>query len=82
MKFTTSFIAFLFFASSAVLAAPVQLAARDVWVPEILQPTEGATWQVGETYSVEWATDEKPEQVTNPVGTVYLSKNGTLDIGE
>ena len=79
MKFTTT-LAALLSASTIILAAPVGLVARDVWVPKILYPTEGTVWHVGETYSVTWALDQKPESVTNSIGTVYLSTNGLLDI--
>ncbi|KAF9783353.1 hypothetical protein BJ322DRAFT_982791, partial [Thelephora terrestris] len=61
-------------------AAPVQLDTRDVWVPKILDPTATTVWQVGGTFIVEWALDQEPASVTNPVGTVYLSKAGILDI--
>lgn len=79
MKFTNAFAALLL-SASAVLAAPVHLTARDVWVPKIFQPTATTIWQVGGTYDIEWDLSQKPVNVTNPVGTVYLSKNGTLDI--
>lgn len=79
MKFMTTLTA-LVLSASAVLAAPIQLAARDVWAPKILDPTDTTVWSVGQTYNVTWALDQKPEQVTNPVGTLYLSKAGRLDI--
>jgi len=79
MKFTTT-LATLLFSAVSILAAPVQLDARDVWVPKILSPDENSVWQVGETYTVEWALDRKPQSVTNPIGTIYLSKSGRLDI--
>jgi hypothetical protein len=81
MKFMTSLTALLLTASSIVLAAPVHLAGRDVWVPKILEPTAATVWHVGETYDITWALDQEPEQVTNPVGKVYLSKDSLLDIG-
>jgi hypothetical protein len=80
MKFTTT-LAVLLSASTTILAAPVGFAARDVWVPKIQYPTEGTVWRVGETHNVKWALDQKPASVTNPIGTVFLSKNGRLDIG-
>ena len=79
MKFTTT-LAILFSASTTILAAPVRFAARDVWVPKILEPTAETTWEVGKTYSVEWALDQEPASVTNPNGTIFLSKNGRLNI--
>lgn len=80
MKFMTAFAALLS-ASTTILAAPVDLTMRDVWVPKILYPTEGTVWHVGETQYVKWALDQKPESVTNPNGKIFLSKNGRLDIG-
>lgn len=79
MKFTTA-LAVLFSASTAVFAAPVGFIARDVWVPQITNPTADSVWQIGQTYQVEWSLDQKPASVTNPVGTIYLSKSGRLDI--
>ncbi|KAF9646286.1 hypothetical protein BDM02DRAFT_255343 [Thelephora ganbajun] len=79
MKFTTT-LAALLSASTIILAAPVNLAARDVWAPKILYPTTNTVWHVGETHHVKWALDQKPVNVTNPIGTVFLSKNGRLDI--
>lgn len=81
MKFMTTLAALFLSASTVTLAAPVDLAARDVWVPKILYPTDEVIWHVGESYNVEWALDEEPASVTNPIGTVLLSKNGLLDIG-
>lgn len=81
MKFMTSVAALLLSASTTILAAPVDFATRDVWVPKILSPTAATIWHVGETYDVTWALDQKPASVTNPVGTVYLAKAGRLDIG-
>jgi len=82
MKFTTTALAALLLsASTTILAAPVKLTTRDVWVPQILYPTAGTVWNVGETYDVKWALDSKPASVTNPIGKVYLSNNGLLNIG-
>ena len=46
-----------------------------VWVPKILDLTAATVWQVGGRYYVKWALNGKPVNVTNPVGTVYLSRN-------
>ena len=80
MKFMTSLTTLLFFAASTILALPVQFTERDVWAPKINDPDATTVWRVGGTYFVEWDLDQKPAAVTNPNGTVYLSKNGTLDI--
>jgi hypothetical protein len=79
MKFTSAF-ATLLLSASTILAAPVEFTPRDVWVPKILSPDATTVWQVGKTYNVTWSLDQKPENVTNPNGTVYLSKNGRLNI--
>ena len=81
MMFTTTLAALLLSASSTIFAAPTQITARDVWVPKILDPTAATVWHVGGTFNVTWALDEKPVNVSNPIGTVYLSKAGRLDIG-
>ena len=81
MKFMTALTALLLSASSTILAAPVELAARDVWAPKILEPTETTEWQAGETYNVTWALDNKPVSVTNYSGTVYLANFARLDHG-
>jgi hypothetical protein len=80
MKFMTTFAALLL-SASAVLAAPVQLNGRDVWAPKVRNPNASTVWQVGESYVVEWDLDKKPQSVTNPVGTLYLTTGGRLDIG-
>ena len=79
MKFTTT-LAVLLFSASSILAAPVDFVTRDVWVPKILDPTQESVWHVGETYPVKWALDQKPTNVTNPIGTIFLSTNGRLNI--
>jgi len=79
MKFTTTFAALLFSASS-ILSAPVDVVTRDVWVPQILDPTDKTVWHVGNTYPVKWALDNKPTNVTSFIGTVFLSTNGRLNI--
>jgi len=81
MKFTTTLAVLLLSASTTILAAPVKLATRDVWVPKIFYPTAGTVWHAGEIHHVKWALDRKPVSVTNPVGKVLLSKNGLLDLG-
>ena len=79
MKFMTAFAALLS-VSTSILAAPVDLTARDVWVPQIISPDAMAEWHIGETYQVTWSLEQKPVNVTNPVGTVYLAKDGRLNI--
>lgn len=79
MKFTTT-LATLLLSASVILSAPVELITRDVWVPKILYPNAQAVWHVGETHHVKWALDQKPVNVTNPIGTIFLSKNGRLNI--
>lgn len=81
MKFTNVLTALLLFTAPTTIAAPVNLDARDVWVPKILDPTETTVWKVGGSFFVKWALDMKPQSVTNPNGTIYLSKAGRLDIG-
>ena len=81
MKFTTAFATLLLSASTLIIAVLADIPGRGVWVPKILHPNGATVWHVGGTYKVTWALDKKPVTVTNPIGTVYLSKNGRLDIG-
>lgn len=79
MLFAKTLVALLFSAST-VLATPVPLAKRDVWVPSILDPNSTTEWHAGGTYNVTWALDKKPVNVSNPLGTIYLSKGGVINI--
>jgi len=80
MKFTsiTTFVypvlSFLFL---AVFAAP--LASRDVtdvFVPQILYPTKGTVWIVGERQHVTWNVSNPPAEITNKIGEIHLRQNG------
>jgi len=79
MKFTIT-LATLLFSASTVLAGPVDVATRDVWVPKILEPTQKSVWHRGKTYHVKWDLNRKPKSVTNPIGMVLLAKHGRLNI--
>ncbi|KAJ3762404.1 hypothetical protein EV360DRAFT_35793 [Lentinula raphanica] len=77
--------AFLFALFLVVHAHPVSLIARDVAVPQILTPTAGDTWVIGDTQSVTWNVSSLPAQITNPVGQILLRKgeltqNGMLTL--
>ena len=47
--------------------------------PEFLatQPHFGVVWKSGWVHNVTWDLTEKPVNITNPIGTLYLRANGT-----
>ncbi|TFK93068.1 hypothetical protein K466DRAFT_594664 [Polyporus arcularius HHB13444] len=63
----------------AVVSA-LPLAVRDVFVPPVKSPKAGDVWVVGSKQNVTWDISKAPEHITNPKGTIVLSKNGRLDI--
>ncbi|KAJ3553372.1 hypothetical protein NM688_g3645 [Phlebia brevispora] len=71
------------FLKATVLSAFVGLAsaaALDVWIPQITQPKACFVWTVGSVQIVIWDTSAQPAEVTNPIGTIFLAKNGILDL--
>jgi len=57
---------------SFVGAAP--LAVRDVYVPHLTSPHNGATWKIGTSHNVTWDNSNPPQEITNPDGVIYLRK--------
>ncbi|THH04994.1 hypothetical protein EW145_g5119 [Phellinidium pouzarii] len=43
----------------------------------ILYPTENLVWKIGYTHHVVWDLNDEPAQITNPIGQVWLRKNGS-----
>lgn len=80
MKFMATFAALLFSAST-VLAASMDITVRTVWNPEFIEPKATSVWQVGKPNYVVWSLDQKPKDVTDSFGMVYLVKNGMLGLG-
>ena len=78
MKFTTT-LAALLSAPTIILAASVSI--LDVWVPTILSPDATTVWSIEDTNYVQWDLGDEPSQITNPTGTIYLSKDGFTDFG-
>ncbi|KII86653.1 hypothetical protein PLICRDRAFT_43293 [Plicaturopsis crispa FD-325 SS-3] len=72
-SFTTLCLTFLALLAMA-FAAPVQLGARDVFVPPVTYPHTGTVWKAGARHNVTWDTSNPPKQITNPNGTVVLAK--------
>ncbi|KAI5118693.1 hypothetical protein M0805_003350 [Coniferiporia weirii] len=66
-------LASLFFLASAL---PVNLQRRDIWDPKVLYPHELTIWKVGNKYDVVWDLSQKPAEVTNFIGEIYLRKDG------
>ncbi|KAF8158541.1 hypothetical protein B0H34DRAFT_656283 [Crassisporium funariophilum] len=80
MKFflTTLLTILAFF--SFVSGAPVQLAARDVFVPPVISPNNKSTWKIGSTQTVKWDVTHPPKQITNTGVQIILVKAGKLDM--
>ncbi|TFK75403.1 hypothetical protein BDN72DRAFT_516476 [Pluteus cervinus] len=77
MKFTTSIFNAAMTASivfTSTYALPVS--TRDVFVPPVLTPAEGAVWPIGSTQTVTWDVTNPPKQITNPVGRILLRQGG------
>lgn len=81
MMFFKFFMA-LFFALASFLvvgALPIYLVAKDVWAPAILSPNKTSEWTVGSSQEVIWDLSDRPAQITNPNGTIYLIVNNLID---
>ncbi|KAH7097571.1 hypothetical protein BKA62DRAFT_716066 [Auriculariales sp. MPI-PUGE-AT-0066] len=59
----------------SVAAAPLAV-ARDVWVPHIEVPNADTVWTRGTTVTVEWATDDAPDNISNGAA-IYLRKGNS-----
>jgi len=78
----TSFTTFLFTLLSLFaigLAAPIQLDARDVYVPPVTYPKAGTVWKIGDDHHVRWDTSNPPEQITNREGMILLAHDKLQD---
>ncbi|KAH9955131.1 hypothetical protein BC827DRAFT_1142030 [Russula dissimulans] len=51
---------------------PIRISSRDVWAPQIFEPSSDTTWVVGSTATATWDTSNPPAQITNPQGTLVL----------
>ncbi|KAF8895152.1 hypothetical protein BD779DRAFT_1668489 [Infundibulicybe gibba] len=74
----TTFILTILAALAIVSAAPT--AARDVFVPPVLTPCEGAIWKIGSQQNVTWNVTEPPKMITNRKGMIVLSYGGRLNL--
>ncbi|KLO03806.1 hypothetical protein SCHPADRAFT_766579 [Schizopora paradoxa] len=57
---------------------PLDLSARDVFVPKILYPHAGTVWKAGNHHNVTWDTSDAPVNITNIQGMVVFAKNGLM----
>ncbi|KAF8968967.1 hypothetical protein BDZ97DRAFT_1797242 [Flammula alnicola] len=81
MKFFINTLVFAVLAFvSLVSSAPVQLSARDVFVPPVLTPNVHSVWKVGSTQTVTWDLTDAPTQITNSKAKVILVTDGLLDL--
>lgn len=79
-------------------ALPIYLVAKDVWAPAILSPNKTSEWTVGSSQEVIWCVfvypspqithpslrdlSDRPAQITNPNGTIYLIVNNLIDFSK
>ena len=72
VRFTS--IAALFTALVAVAspALAADLESRLVYVPEIVYPTEGVQWKVGDQVNVTWDASNLPKEPKNLTGAIRL----------
>ncbi|TFK39037.1 hypothetical protein BDQ12DRAFT_650706 [Crucibulum laeve] len=79
MKFSlTTFLFTILSLFSIVSALPV--VRRDVFVPPLITPAEGAVWKIGSTQTVTWDASNPPAQITNPQGTLYFRKDELIQL--
>ncbi|KAK0203281.1 hypothetical protein DFS33DRAFT_977612 [Desarmillaria ectypa] len=73
MKLTSLFLSFVSL-FTIVLAVPVDLEKRDVFVPPILYPHSGTVWTINERHNVTWDISSAPVNITNSRGFILLRK--------
>ncbi|KAJ3504104.1 hypothetical protein NMY22_g18033 [Coprinellus aureogranulatus] len=73
---TTFIFGLLALFSTLVAAAPI-LEKRDVFVPPVIAPAEGAVWPKGTEQVVEWDVSSPPAQITNKQGRIVLRSLAT-----
>ncbi|KAI0784348.1 hypothetical protein C8Q75DRAFT_779809 [Abortiporus biennis] len=84
MKFSNVFTTVLPLLSVTLLGAfaPFAVASptasKDVFVPPVTSPVEGAVWKSGETQLVTWDTSNAPVNITNSIGFILLRSNGIV----
>ncbi|KAK0481189.1 hypothetical protein EDD18DRAFT_1312217 [Armillaria luteobubalina] len=74
MNFTSLLFAFVS-VFTLVLAIPVNLDKRDVFVPPILYPHSGTVWTINQHHNVTWDTSHAPVNITNSRGIIMLRKD-------
>ncbi|KAK0457227.1 uncharacterized protein EV420DRAFT_1271664 [Desarmillaria tabescens] len=73
MNFTSLLLTYLSL-FALVLAGPVNLDERDVFVPPILYPHSGTVWTIKQRHNVTWDTSNAPVNITNSRGYILLRK--------
>ncbi|KAK2463256.1 hypothetical protein APHAL10511_004911 [Amanita phalloides] len=63
---------FLFLFSLFAFVSSLPLFVRDVYAPPVLYPNTHTVWVVGQKHKVVWDTSNPPQQITNPIGQIYL----------
>ncbi len=60
---------------TSVLATPIHI-PRDVYDPPITSPNACTVWTVNTTQTVTWDVSNPPTDITNPIGSIKLRKDG------
>ncbi|KAK0239209.1 hypothetical protein EDD85DRAFT_936330 [Armillaria nabsnona] len=78
MKFMLPTTTMLCALVASVFATPIHIArdVNDVYAPPITSPNASTVWTVNTTQTVTWDTSNPPAQITNPIGTIRLRKDG------
>ncbi len=78
MKFMLPTTAMLCALVASVFATSIHIArdVNDVYAPPITSPNASTVWTVNTTQTVTWDTSNPPAQITNPIGTIRLRKDG------
>ena len=70
-----SFLSAISAVSGSPIAEPVQVEARDVFVPPVTSPSAGTVWRSGKSYTVTWDVSGAPVNITNKRGSIRLRKD-------
>ncbi|KAK0203272.1 hypothetical protein DFS33DRAFT_1505760 [Desarmillaria ectypa] len=63
---------------TVVLAVPVDLEKRDVFIPPVLYPHSGTVWTIKQRHNVTWDISIMPPYIINPTGSILLRKENKL----
>ena len=61
------------------MTLPTELSERDIWVPTVLFAHNGTMWKTDNHHNVTWDVTHKPTEVSNPVGIIFLRRDGIIN---